>query len=369
MLIVERSSANPHIMKIAQVAPLFEAVPPKLYGGTERVIHYLTEKLVDMGHDVTLFASGDSQTSARLIPGSKQALRLDPTCIDSFSYHVVQLDDVISSYHSFDIIHFHTDYFHFPFTNRIPAHYLTTLHGRLDIPDLQIVFNRFNTQPVVSISDSQRMPLPQAFWIGTVYHGLPDDLLPPGTGDGNYLAFIGRISPEKGIEKAIEIAIANGKHLKVAAKIDNVDREYYETQVKHLMDDPLIEYIGEINEEQKVSFLGNAEALLFPINWSEPFGIVLIEAMSCGTPIIAFNQGSVPEVVDDGVTGFIVNNSDEAIAAVNRLNILSRTAIRKVFEEKFTSTRMAEDYVRLYEWLIESNPSTRESPADMDYHQ
>ena len=338
-------------MRIAQVAPLFEAVPPKLYGGTERVIHYLTEELVELGHDVTLFASGDSVTKAELIAGVKEALRLNPDCIDPMPHHIVQLEEVISLHKSFDIIHFHTDYFHFPLSSRISTPVLTTLHGRLDIPDLQPVFSRFNRQPVVSISNNQRIPLPQANWIDTVYHGLPLNLHNLDSGEGNYLAFMGRISPEKGVDKAIEIAIKSGMALKIAAKVDKVDREYFETEIKHLIDNPLIEFIGEINETDKTGFLGNATALLFPINWSEPFGMVMIEAMSCGTPVIAFSNGSVPEIIDEGSTGFIVNNVEEAVGAVKKINTLLRTVVRKVFENKFTSARMAKDYLKIYETL------------------
>jgi glycosyltransferase involved in cell wall biosynthesis len=340
-------------MRIAQVAPLMEAVPPKLYGGTERVIHYLTEELVDMGHDVTLFASGDSVTKAELIPIVKEALRLDPECIDPMPHHVVQLEEVFALHKSFDIIHFHTDYFHFPLSSRIHTPTVTTLHGRLDIPDLQPLFNRFRQQPVISISDSQRIPLPQANWVGTVYHGLSENLHKIGSGEGNYLAFMGRISPEKGVDKAIEIAVKAGLSLKIAAKVDRVDQEYFETEIKHLMDHPLVEFIGEINEREKSAFLANAKALLFPINWSEPFGMVMIEAMSCGTPVIAFNRGSVPEIIDEGVTGFIVNNVDEAVNAVGKINTMLRTMVRKVFEEKFTAARMAKDYLKIYELLVQ----------------
>ena len=342
-------------MRIAQVAPLFEAVPPKLYGGTERVVHYLTETLVDMGHDITLFASGDSVTKAELIPIVKEALRLSPDCIDSLAHHVVQLEEVLTLHNSFDIIHFHTDYFHFPLTSRLSTPALTTLHGRLDLPDLQPLFNRFRNQPVVSISLNQRQPLPQANWVGNVYHGLPENLHKIGEGKGNYLAFMGRISPEKGVDKAIEIAVKSGIPLKIAAKVDKADKEYYELEIKHLLDNPLIEFVGEIDERGKTAFLGNAKALLFPINWSEPFGMVIIEAMSCGTPVIAFNRGSVPELIDDGVSGFIVNNVEEAVNAVNKINITLRSMVRKMFEEKYTATRMAKDYLKIYESLVHSN--------------
>jgi glycosyltransferase involved in cell wall biosynthesis len=363
-------------MRIAQVAPLFEAVPPKLYGGTERVIHYLTQELVARGHDVTLFASADSKTTARLISSAGQALRLNSECTDAMPHHVVQLEEVMARHHMFDIIHFHTDYFHFPFSSRISTPCLTTLHGRLDIPDLQAVFNKFPRQPVVSISDSQRKPLPQANWLGTVYHGLPAKLHALNREQGKYLAFIGRISPEKGVDAAIEIAIASNRPLKIAAKIDKADQAYYETHVKSLLDHPLISYIGEIDEEQKTHFLGNASALLFPINWEEPFGIVMIEAMSCGTPVIAFDHGSVPEIIDEWLTGFIVNTIPEAVSAIEKIPELSRVTIRKMFEQKFTAARMTDDYLDLYEGLLRARskqflqtPSTGEPRSYSKKHE
>lgn len=342
-------------MKIAQVAPLYEAVPPRLYGGTERVIHYLTEELVKQGHDVTLFASGDSVTNAKLIATVDEALRLDPNCEDPLAHHIVQLEEVMDRQCDFDIIHFHTDYLHFPLTKRCKTPCLTTLHGRLDIPDLQPLYKRFPAQRVISISNNQRLPLPDANWLGTVYHGLPEDLHPLQPEEGKYFAFIGRISREKRVDRAIEIAIACNYPLKIAAKIDKTDQHYFEKHIAHLLEHPLIEFVGEINEEQKTTFLGNASALLFPIDWAEPFGMVMIEAMSCGTPVIAFNNGSVPEVLDEGVTGFMVNTVEEAIAAVAKLPKLSRAVIRKVFEKKFTACRMAKDYVRLYQSVVNEN--------------
>lgn len=340
-------------MKIAQVAPLLEAVPPQLYGGTERVIHYLTEELVRQQHDVTLFASGDSVTSARLVATSGKALRLDPACIDPLAHSILQLEKVMKAANEFDIIHFHTDFLHFPVTSRFDIPCVTTLHGRLDIPDLQPLYNEFPKQRVISISRSQRAPLPQANWIGTVYHGLPADLHPMQQSDGDYLAFIGRISPEKGVERAIEIAIDCDCPLKIAAKIDKVDLHYFEKHIAHLFDHPLVEFVGEITEQEKTSFLGKARALLFPINWSEPFGLVMIESISCGTPVIAFNNGSVPEVIDHGVTGFIVESVPEAVKAVAKLPQLSRPAIRRVFEERFAASRMAADYLRLYKQVLQ----------------
>jgi glycosyltransferase involved in cell wall biosynthesis len=339
-------------MKIAQVAPLDEAVPPKLYGGTERVIHYLTEELVLQGHEVTLFASGDSETTALLIATVDQSLRLNPDCIEPMAYRIVQLEDVITRQKDFDLIHFHTDFYHFPVSSRFSTSWVTTLHGRLDIPDLQPVYDKFPLQPVISVSDSQRLPLPQANWVGTVLHGLPVNMHPLNKDEGSYFAFIGRISPEKRLDRAIEIAVACNYPLKIAAKIDQADQLYYDNEIAHLLDHPLIEFYGEINEEQKTDFLGNARALLFPIDWSEPFGMVMIEAMSCGTPVIAFNNGSVPEIIDEGVTGFIVESIPQAVESVGKLGELSRTNIRSVFEKRFTAARMAREYVNIYETII-----------------
>lgn len=339
-------------MKIAQVAPLYESVPPKLYGGTERVVHYLTEELMRQGHQVTLFASGDSQTSAELVSHVDRALRLNPNCVDAIAHHIVQLQDVTDRMDDFDIVHFHTDYIHFPFSENSTTPHLTTLHGRLDLDDLQYVYHKFPHQPVVSISNHQRKPLPQANFIGTVYHGLPADLHRAGTGKGGYLAFLGRISPEKGLPRAIEIAKAAGIKLKIAAKIDKADREYYEHEIKTLLDHPLIEFIGEINEEQKSSFLGNAMAFLFPINWCEPFGMVMIESMACGTPVIAHPMGSVPEIIEHGKNGFIVNTVEEAVRVIKKLDSFDRQNVRRSFEERFTAERMAKEYVAVYKKII-----------------
>ncbi len=334
-------------MKIAQVAPLSESVPPKLYGGTERVVHYLTEELVKEGHEVTLFASGDSCTAATLVATVEKALRLNPNCEDTLAPHIVQLEDVIERADEFDIIHFHTDYLHFPFSQHSLTPDVTTLHGKLSIPELQYVYNRFH-QPVVSISNNQRKPLPQANYVGTVYHGLPVNLHKKGNGDGGYIAFLGRISPEKGIDKAIEWAMAANVPLKIAAKIDKVDQKYFQTEIAPLLDHPLIVFIGEINESQKTDFLGKASALLFPINWNEPFGMVMIEAMSCGTPIIARNKGSVPEIIENGKNGCIVSSTDEAVAIIHQLKTIDRNIVRKIFEERFTAERMAKDYMKIY---------------------
>ncbi|HSU51317.1 MAG TPA: glycosyltransferase family 4 protein [Segetibacter sp.] len=347
-------------MKIAQVAPLSESVPPKFYGGTERVVHYLTEELVKEGHKVTLFASGDSCTTATLIATVKKALRLNPLSEDTLAPHIVQIEDVIERQHQFDIIHFHTDYLHFPFSQNSSVAHLTTLHGKLSIPELQSVYNKFN-QPVVSISDSQRKPLPQANFVGTVYHGLPENLHKKGNGDGGYVAFLGRISPEKGIDKAIEWAIAANVPLKIAAKVDKVDQLYFKTEIEPLFNHPLIEYIGEINESQKTEFLGKAQALLFPINWSEPFGMVMIEAMSCGAPIIAHGKGSVPEIIEEGKNGFIVTSTKEAVATIQRLKEVDRNVVREIFEQRFTAERMAKDYVEIYKKLVESKSIDKHS--------
>jgi glycosyltransferase involved in cell wall biosynthesis len=335
-------------VRIAQVAPLYEAVPPKLYGGTERVVSYLTEELVRQGHEVTLFASGDSVTKADLVPACPRALRLDPTCKDSLAHHMILLEQVARLAHRFDIVHFHIDYLHFPLSRRLGVPHVTTLHGRLDLPDLPAVYDEFCDMPLVSISDAQRTPLPQANWQATVLHGLPTDLLAAREQPGKYLAFLGRISPEKRVDRAVEIARRVGLPLKVAAKVDAADRDYYREQIAPLFRDPLVEYIGEIGERDKAEFLGNAIALLFPIDWPEPFGLVMIEAMACGTPIVAWRCGSVPEVIDEGVTGFIVEDIEAAALAVAKAAALDRKRCRQVFEQRFCVARMARDYLRAY---------------------
>lgn len=339
-------------MKIGQVAPLHESIPPRLYGGTERIVHYLTEELVKAGNEVTLFATGDSITKGRLIANVEEGLRLKQSCTDPLAHHIVQMQEVIERAPEFDILHFHTDYLHFPFSSHLATSCITTLHGRLDIPDLQYVYNKFSSQKVISISDNQRKPLPQANWISTVYHGIPQDLHQPGTGNGGYLAFLGRVSPEKGVDRAIEIALASGNIVKIAAKIDKADEPYFERHIKSLLRHPLVEFIGEITEVQKTDFLGKAKALLFPIDWAEPFGLVMIESMACGTPVIAFRNGSVPEIIDDGITGFIVDSIQEAVNAISKIDHLSRTAIRRVFEKRFTAAKMAENYLKIYSSLM-----------------
>ncbi|MFP6558517.1 glycosyltransferase family 4 protein [Paraburkholderia sp. B3] len=346
-------------MRIAQIAPLHEAVPPKLYGGTERVVSYLTEALVEQGHDVTLFASGDSITSAKLEAFWPQALRLDPTIRDVMAPHMLLLEEVRRRAHEFDVLHFHIDYYPFSLFQRQEVPFVTTMHGRLDLPELQPIFNAFNDVPVVSISDNQRIPLQQAAWQQTVYHGLPEDVLKPIPNvEPGYLAFLGRVSPEKGLDKAIRIAGQAGMKLKVAAKIDKADRAYYEEVIKPLMALPHVEYIGEIGEHEKREFLGNAHALVFPIDWPEPFGLVMIEAMACGTPVIAFKRGSVPEVIDNGVSGFVVEDEISAVAAIKRLSTLPREKVRAAFEARFSSKVMARNYVAVYEELLRQKRRT-----------
>jgi glycosyltransferase involved in cell wall biosynthesis len=338
-------------MKIAQVAPLYESVPPHGYGGTERVVSYLTEELVRQGQEVTLFASGDSQTAARLVSCSPRSLRLGKA-IDTLAHHILMLEQVFQRADEFDLVHFHVDYLHFPLSRRSSLTQLTTLHGRLDLPDLPALYGEFSEMPVVSISDSQRLPLPQANWIGTVCHGLPPDSFTFREQPEDYLLFLGRISPEKRVDRAIEITRRGGRKLKIAAKIDRADRYYFNKQIKHLLDQPFIEFIGEVGHEKKNELLGGAAALLFPIDWPEPFGLVMIEALASGTPVIAFPCGSVPEIIDQGETGFIVDDLDRAVEAVHRIGTIDRTRCRREFEERFSDRRMTQDYVRIYEQLL-----------------
>jgi glycosyltransferase involved in cell wall biosynthesis len=340
-------------MHIAQIAPLTEAVPPKLYGGTERVVSWLTEELNALGHEVTLFASGDSQTSARLEGMWPRALRLDGAVRDPNALHMMMLETVYRRAADFDVLHFHLDYYPFSLFSRQPTPFVTTLHGRLDLPEHQPVFDTFCNVPVVSISNAQRRPLPQAHWVRTVLHGLPEKLLMPKPVKPDYFAFLGRIAPEKGIDRAIRIAQHCGVKLKVAAKVDRADQDYYDEQIKPMIQSGNVEFIGEINDKDKSEFLSGAIVLLVPIDWPEPFGLVMIEAMACGTPVIAFNRGSVPEVIDEGVTGFIVEDINGAIGAVDRLSHLSRENIRRHFEQRFTARRMAQDYLGVYRSLAE----------------
>lgn len=342
-------------MRIAQVAPLSESVPPRLYGGSERIASYLTEELVRLGHRVTLFASGDSITTAELVPCVPIALRLNPSVKDPIPYFMLMMGRVAERAAEFDIIHFHIDQFQMPLFRSIAGRTVTTLHGRQDSVDLRTLYAGFPEMPLVSISNSQRIPIPNANIAATIYHGLPVKLLEPTYNPrGGYLAFIGRISPEKGIESAIAIARTFGVPLKIAAKVDRVDEQYFREEVEPLLDQPGIEFIGEIGEREKSKFLGEAQALLFPIDWPEPFGLVMIEAMACGTPVLAFRSGSVPEIIEDGVTGRIVSSVDEAILALPEVIALDRRAVRRRFEERFTATRMAKDYVNLYRRLLKS---------------
>jgi glycosyltransferase involved in cell wall biosynthesis len=336
-------------MRIAQVSPLYESVPPKLYGGTERVVSFLTEALVDLGHDVTLFATGDSVTRARLVPCAPRALRLDETCREQLAPHVRMVEEVFRHAGEFDVIHFHVDYLGFPAASRHAIPHLTTQHGRMDIPELEPLFRLFPAEPQVSISDAQRAPLPFVNWLATVYHGLPPDLYRLQPRPGRYLAFLGRISPEKRVDRAVEIARRLDMPLKVAAKIGKNDQEYYEQEIRPLFRDPHVEFVGEIGEGDKQAFLGDAAALLFPVDWPEPFGLVMIEAMACGTPIIAFRCGSVPEVMRDGVSGYVVETVDQAVAAVQRALQIPRERCRAHFEARFLAERMARDYVAAYE--------------------
>jgi glycosyltransferase involved in cell wall biosynthesis len=339
-------------LRIAQVAPLHESVPPRLYGGTERIVSYLTESLVGHGHDVTLFASGDSRTSARLVECSPRALRL-ADCTDGLPWHIAMLEQVARQARHFDLVHFHIDYLHFPISQRERYAHITTMHGRLDLADLAPIYTSFADVPLVSISDAQRAPLPQVGWQGTVYHGLPADLYQLQPDPGDYLAFLGRISPEKRPDRAIEIARRAGVRLRIAAKIDRADRAYFADTIAPLLRQPHVEYLGEIDEDGKQELLGGALALVFPIDWPEPFGMVMVEAMACGTPVIAYRCGSVPEVIDHGVTGFICDDLDQAVAAVARASELSRATCRRVFEQRFTADRMTHDYVSIYRRVMD----------------
>ncbi len=338
-------------MRIAQIAPPDERVPPKLYGGTERVVHWLTEELVRRGHEVTLFASGDSITRACLVPICKQPLRIDPQASWYAPHYLSALGMVMGEVDSFDILHSHLDIYSFPLAHLIPRKLVVTCHGRLDLPDLFPLYGRYRRVPLVSISDSQRQPMPWANWAATVYHGLPLEDYPMGDGSGGYLAFLGRVCQEKGLDRAIEVARRTGIPLRVAAKIDRVDRGYYEERIAPLMDDPLVEYIGEINDSQKPAFLGGALALLSPVDWPEPFGLVTIEAMACGTPVVARPCGALPEVVRHGVTGYLADTAEELAAAVERLHLIRRADCREHVERKFTVARMGRKYEAVYESL------------------
>ena len=351
-------------MRIAQVAPLCESVPPKLYGGTERVVSYLTEELMRQGHEVTLFASGDTLTKARLVPVCKQSLRLALGCLDPLAHHVMLVERVLDQKENFDLIHFHIDYLHYPRCQNEDVTTLTTLHGRLDIPDLVPLYKRFRDMPVVSISDSQREPSPWLNWQGTVYHGIPEESLKFQQAPGKYLAFLGRTAPEKGLDHAIAIARRAGVELKIAAKIDRVDQVYFDSVIKPLLDGPGVEFVGEISDSQKSEFLGGAMALLTPVQWPEPFGLVMIEAMACGTPVVGYARGSVPELVEEGISGFIVRGVPQAALAIRAVSTLSRQRCRDYFEQHFSATRMCEDYVGIYERLLDLDKTPIPSASD-----
>jgi glycosyltransferase involved in cell wall biosynthesis len=341
-------------MRIAQVAPLVESVPPKHYGGTERIVAYLTEELVRLGHKVTLFASGDSVTSAELVPICPRSFRQNKRATDYLSREVLLMDHVMQRANEFDIIHFHTGCLHYLISRHLTVPHVTTLHGRLDIIELLWLYERFRDMPMISISNAQRIPWPCANWRATIYHGLPQDLFQFHPEPGEYLAFLGRASPEKRVDRAIEIAKRAGMPLRIAAKVDSADRRYFKREIEPLLDDPQVEWLGEVTDKHKDEFLGNAYALLFPIDWPEPFGLVMIESMACGTPIIAYANGSVSEVMDDGVTGFVVNDIEQAVEATRRVRDLSRARCREVFERRFTSSRMASDYIKVYTRLADS---------------
>ena len=364
---VGASNAKVVNMKIAQVAPLMESVPPRLYGGTERIVSYLTEELVRMGHEVTLFASGDSITSAQLVGCVPTAIRLDANIRDPIPYYMLMLDRVRDAAKDFDILHFHIDQFHFPLFKSMANRTVTTLHGRQDIPDLKPLYLGFSNMPLVSISDAQREPVPKANFVATVLHGIPSDLFAPtfSPRDG-YVAFLGRISPEKRPDRAIRIARTLGIPLKIAAKVDRADEAYFREQIEPMLQAPGVEFIGEINEREKAKFLGEARALLFPVDWPEPFGLVMIEAMACGTPVLAFRCGAVPEIVDNGVTGQIVDTEEQAIRQLPQLLALDRRAVRRRFEQRFSATRMAKDYLQVYRSLMKRPSLLPDADPEID---
>ena len=345
-------------MKIAQISPLFERVPPRKYGGTERVVSWLTEELVAQGHQVTLFASGDSITSANLVSAYPHSLR-EHGSRETLAPHVLLLEEVFVRAHEFDVLHFHIDALHYPLSRRQQTPHLTTLHGRLDFPELYSLYRKFRQIPVASISDAQRLPLPWLNWRATVHHGMPKELFGFWPKPGAYLAFLGRISPEKRADWAIQIARRAGIPLRIAAKVDEVDRPYFEREIEPLLPGSGAEFVGEIGDSEKERFLGEAYALLFPVDWPEPFGIVMIEAMACGTPVVAYRQGSVPEIIRDGETGFVVDSLDDAVAAIGRISEVRRARCRQVFEERFSARRMARDYLRLYTELASSEGNLR----------
>jgi len=346
-------------MRIAQVAPLFESVPPAGYGGTERVVSYLTEALVNDGHEVTLFASGDSRTRARLVPIVERSIRLAAKRPEWLMWHTMMIDHVYALAEHFDVIHFHTDFLHYPLARRCPTPTVTTMHGRLDMPDLVPLHRHFHDVRLISISDSQREPLPDANWQATIHHGLPHDLYRMQPDVPDCFVFVGRISPEKRLDRAIEIALACNTRLRIAAKVDPADQAYFEREIRPLLDHALIEYVGEIGEQDKSDFIGQAKAMLFPIDWPEPFGLVMIESFACGTPVIAYDCGSVREVMEDGVTGYIVNDTQQAIAAAQRIAGIDRRRCREAFEQRFTAAAMARHYVEVYRRIADGRPESQ----------
>lgn len=353
-------------MKIAQVAPLWESVPPQRYGGTERIVSYITEELVKQGHDVTLFASGDSVTAAKLEAISPEALRLNTGIFNRDAPITMLLEQAFGARaEEFDLIHSHLDFLGFPLGRRCPTPVLTTLHGRLDLPELVPVFRTFADMPLISISDAQRRPLAWANWLATVHHGLPEQLYSFHAQDGNYLAFLGRISPEKCPEQAIEVAKRVGMPLRIAAKVDPADREYFRAKIEPLLDHPLVEFLGEITDEEKNEFIGGAYALVCPYDWPEPFGLVLIEALACGTPVLAYRRGSIPEIIEHGVTGFITEHVAEMAESVARVGSIDRARCRAAFEAKFTARRMVQDYVECYRQLVSQDLPRKRRPASL----
>jgi len=350
-------------MRIAQVGPLFESVPPRSYGGTERVVSHLTEALVELGHEVTLFASADSRTRARLVPTRTQALRLDQNHVDPAAALALHLEKVYQRAGEFDVLHFHLDHSHFSIARREPWPQLSTIHNRVDVPDVAALFADFNDMPVVSISEAQRRLLPQARWLGTVHHGLPPELHRFRAQSGDYFAFVGRVSPEKGLDRAIRIARRTGRRLKIAAKIDACNRDYFDREILPSLRDPGLEFLGEVGDREKDALIGGASALLFPIRWPEPFGLVMIEALACGTPVIAYEDGSVPEILRHGVTGFVVSGDEEALDAAGRIGEIDRRACREDFERRFTAERMARDYVAIYEKILQGPVRVHDATA------
>ena len=353
-------------MRIAQISPLYESVPPKLYGGTERVVSYLTEELVRQGHEVVLFASGDSQTKARLVPVCREALRLSKTCLDPVAHHFILIEEVLKREAEFDLIHSHIDYIGFVLARRTALPVISTMHGRLDYPEHRMVLGEFREHPLISISDAQRRPVPDANWVGTVYHGLPKNLYGSGNYPTEYLAYVGRISPEKNIESAINIAVKSGMPLKIAAKVDKTDIEYFECVIRPLLAHPLVEFLGEVGEEDKEELIARAAAFLHPVDWPEPFGLAMIEAMACGTPVLGRRRGSIPEVIDHGLTGFIFEADEEAVFYIkNYIPSFSRTSCRKHFEKRFLAERMAGDYLRAYRARLSYERERRKKCASL----